>query len=281
MRYNREEIVFLNGRFLPAKEANVPVSDPGFLLGAGVFETMRSYNNSIAYFHQHLRRMAGSLRLVNIKLPYSLLKLEDTVNRTVKINNFKDSYIRLTAWRAEKGTGVLVTVKKYNPCSRLKYKVGFKAGVSGFCQNEGCFSPRIKTTSYMLYNLAYEKAKKNGFDEAIILNSRGYLSEASRSNIFLIKNNAVFGPSLSSGCLAGITRKAVFDLAEKHNIKNYEANLTLGDLYKADEAFLTNSLIGVMPLACVGKRRIAGGAGSFKLTRFFIREYNRILKKKA
>lgn len=275
-----EEVVFLNDGFLPLGQAKVPISDPGFLWGFGVFETMRSYNNRIVYLKQHLKRIAGACKLIKIKLPHPLPTLKDTIKRTIKINGFKDAYVRLTLWKAEQGRGILITARKYRPYPFKKYRTGFKACVSGFTQNEDHVFPHIKTTSFILYRLACMRAEESGFDEAIILNNRGYISEGSRSNIFLVKGNTVFSPSLSSGCLAGITRRAVFDLAKKYKIKIYEGNFTLQDLYEADEAFLTNSLMGVMPLAWVEKHRVAKGSLG-QLTKFFMKKYNLLLNNGA
>lgn len=272
-----EETVFLNGRFLPARQAQIPVLDPGFLWGLGVFETMRSYNNRIVYLDRHLKRIKEACRLIKIRFPYPLPKLKDAIKRTIKINNFKDAYVRLTLWKAEKGTGSLIIVRKYLPYPSQKYRIGFRACVSTFLQNENPYFPHIKSISFILYRLAYLQAKERGFDEAIILNNRGYISEDSRSNIFLVKDETLFTPSLSSGGLAGITRSAIFDLAKIHNIKIYETNLTLRDLYTAEEAFLTNSLMGVMPLTSLEKEPLAKGSVG-RVTKFFMKKYNLLLK---
>jgi len=128
-----------------------------------------------------------------------------------------------------------------------------------------------------LYQLSLGQAQDKGFDEALILNSRGFIAEAARSNIFLVKGDALFTPTLSCGCLAGITRKVVFDLAKRNNIKIYEGRFILKDLYEADEAFLTNSLMGVMPLVAVEKHLIKKGLRG-KITGYFIKKYNSLLK---
>jgi len=135
----------------------------------------------------------------------------------------------------------------------------------------------LKTTNRIFYDLSLKEARDKGFDEAIILNSRGIIAEASRSNIFWVKDKELFTPGLECGCLDGITRKAVFDLAKKYNFKIYTGNFTLQDLYTCDEAFLTNSLWGIMPLAVIEKETIGKGKCG-KLTRFFIEKYNSLLK---
>ncbi len=271
------EVVFLNGRFLPIKEAEIPASTNGLLYSWGLFETMRSYNNKIIYFGRHLKRLKGSCVSINLKAPYSLSKLKNIIKKTVKMNGFLDAYVRLTLWRPGQGTGILVIVKKYQPFSAIKYRKGFCAMISRLRQNENSFLARMKTTNYLLYQLSFQEAKNKGFDEAIILNNRGYITEASRSNIFLVKDKEIATPSLECGCLEGITRKAILDLAKRYNIKAYEGNFSIQDLFDADEAFLTNSLMGVMPLASVQRESIGKGKCK-KLTKFFIEKYSSLLK---
>jgi branched-subunit amino acid aminotransferase/4-amino-4-deoxychorismate lyase len=273
------EIVFLNGKFIPPEEAKLTVSTPGFLYGWGLFETMRAYHNRIVYFDAHLRRLRESCYLVDIKCPYSLAKLKTIIRQTVKINGFSDAQVRLTLWKAQSGADILITVKKYRPYSANKeYKNGFRACVSSFKQNENFYLARLKTTNYLLYRLAYVEAKDKGFDEAIILNNRGYLTEGSRANIFLFKDRELWTPALGCGCLNGITRKVIFDLAKKYHLQASESNLTLSDLYAADEAFFTNSLLGIMPLAAIEKHRIGQGVSRYKITPFLMQKYQYLLK---
>jgi len=270
-------IIFLNGKFIPGEQARLPILTPGFLYGWGLFETMRAYNNRIVYFDKHLERLKKSARLLNIRCPYPPAELKDIIQRIVKINGLKDAYVRLTLWKCEEGTDILVAVKKYQPYSSQEYKNGFRACISPFRQNEDSFLAQLKTTNYLLYRLAYTKAREKGFDEAIILNHKGYIAETSRSNLFFIKDKELFTPSLECSCLDGITRRVVFDLAKKYNIKAYEGNFSISDLYACDEVFLTNSLVGIMPLVSVEERRIGLGRSQYKLTRFFREKYKSLL----
>ena len=272
-----QETVFLNGRFLATAEARLSALTPGFLLGLGLFESMRSYNGKIVYLDEHLGRIKGSAKLIGIGFPFSFSKLKEIIKKTVQINGFKDTYVRLTLGKAQKGTDILLVAKKYQPYPRQKYKKGFRAAISSLRQGNHSLLACLKTTSRLLYRLSLEEAENKGFDEAIILNNRGYITEATRSNLFLVKDNELFTPSLSCGCLDGITRSIIFDLAKKSNLKIYEGNFTPKDLCAADEAFLTNSLIGVMPLAAVQKQRIGGG-GRGKSTEYLTKKYNSLLK---
>lgn len=275
-----KEVVFLNGKFITPEEAKISVLAPGFLYGWGLFETMRAYYGNIVYLDAHLKRMKQACVSLKIKFPYSLVKLKEVVKKIVKINGLNDAYLRITLSKSVSGTDTLVTAQKYQPYPRQKYKQGFRAYISNYRQNEHSFLARLKTSNYLFYQLAYAQAKNQGFDEAIILNNRGYISEGSRSNIFLIKDKALFTPALECGCLDGITRRVIMDLAKKSRIPVYSGNFTVRDLSWADEAFLTNSLLGVMPLVAVEKRLIGEGRAG-KISCFFMRRYNLLLRNEA
>jgi len=270
------KVVFYNGKYLASHQAKVLVLGQGFLNTLGLFETMRSYENKIVYFDEHLKRLKSSSKLLGIQFPYTLMQLKNIIRRLVRINNLKDAYVRLTLWKNESGTDTLIIARRYNPCPREKYRKGFSAMVCELRQGEP-FLANMKTTNRILYELSFKEAALKGFDEAIILNNLGYVSEAARSNIFLVKDKDIFTPSLSCACLDGITRRVVFALAEKSKIKISEGKFRLKDLYSADECFLTNSLMGVMPLVSVERRMIGKGRlGS--LTKFFIASYAKLLK---
>lgn len=272
-----EEIIFLNGEFISQKEAKLSVLSPAFLCGWGLFETMRAYHNKIVYFDAHLARIKHSSRLIGLRLPYPQEKLKGIIRKAVKKSGFQDAYIRLTLWKEDLGMGISVIVRKHKPYPPQKYKSGINLTFSPFRQSENSFFARIKTSNRLLYKLSYLEAKKKGFSGSIILNNRGYITEESRSNIFFVKDNALFTPFLSCGCLAGITRKVICDLAKIYNIKVYEGNFTPQDLYAAEEVFLTNSLIGVMPAASIGHQTIGKGKCG-RLTKFFIEKYHSLLK---
>jgi branched-subunit amino acid aminotransferase/4-amino-4-deoxychorismate lyase len=273
-----KEIIFLNGQFLTPDEAKVSVLTPGLLYGLGLFETMRSYQDKIVYFGAHIGRIKNSCKLLGLHLPYSAAAIRNIIKRAVGLGGLNDAYVRLTLWKAIRGADISVIVKQYQPYAPEKYQKGMSLAVSSLRQQEDNLLARHKTTNRLLYELSLREARNRGFEGALILNSRGYIAEASRSNIFFAKGNAIFTPALACGCLEGITRRVIFDLARKNKLKIIEANFTLRDLYDSDEAFLTNSLAGVMPLASVEKKRIGEGAKKFKLTRFFMKEYSLLLR---
>jgi len=271
-----KEVIFLNSKFMPANKAKASVLSPGFLYGWGVFETMRCFNGKIVYFGEHLKRFQNDCKSIGLELPYSISKVKLILNKALEKNNFSDNYIKLACWKSEKSIDFLVLIKKYQPLPESVYKNGFSVLNSSFLQSENSLLTRIKSTSRLLYELAYQEAKDKGFDEAILLNRRGEICEATRGNLFFIKKGKLFTPSLKCGCLLGITRKVVFDLAKKANIDLIEGRFTLEDLHQADEVFLTNSLLGIMPVSSVNKKKTMP-ISSCGLTSYFMGKYNLLL----
>lgn len=244
----------------------------------GLFETMRSYNGNIIYFERHLTRLKKSAELFSLNIPYSSREIKLLVQEAVKKCGYKDSRLRITLWAGENNkTEFMISASRYQPLSPKKYKSGFSACISPLRQAEGLGLSNIKTSSRALFELSYRFAKNSNFDEAIILNNRGIVCEATRSNLFFIKDDELFTPSLKCGCLPGITRQAVFDLAKKYAIPVNKGEFTTEDLVKAEGAFLTNSLIGIMPLTKIGTKLI-NNRRIHHLTKFFIRQYNHLLK---
>lgn len=275
----RKTVIYLNGKFVSEEEAKLPVLSPGVLYGWGLFETMRSRDNKIVYLSQHLARIKESCRLLGVKFNYATDKSKKAIKEAIKISGLKDANVRLSAW---KGLGdkadVCIIVKEYKPFPEGKYKQGFSCGVSDFKQGGNSLLAQHKTANYLIYQLAYEEARRKGFDEAIILNSSGYITEGSRANLFMAKNNMLFTPKLECGCLNGITRKVIFDLARKGKIEIQEGNLTLQNLYDSDEAFLVNSLLGIMPVRSVENITIGKAKSKSTLTGYLMEKYKSLLK---
>lgn len=271
-----KEIIFLNGKFIVPQKALVSALSYGFLYGWGVFETMRASNGRIVYLNEHLHRLQSSCRNIGLKLPYSFSKAKTIINKAVGKNEFSDNYVKLACWKSGTNTDFMLIAREYIPLAEDIYKKGFSILSSNFTQNENSFLTRVKSTNRLLQELAYQQAKEKGFDEAILLNCRGHICEATRSNIFFVKNEKLFTPSLKCGCLPGITRKVVFDLAKKEKITLKEGNFTLKELQQADEVFLTNSLMGIMPVSSVNKKDIRLNHSN-GLARYFIKKYKLLI----
>ncbi len=269
--------IYLNGKFVSQEEARLSVLDPGFLYGQGVFETMRAYRERIFRLDSHIRRLLDSLVIIGIDAPLEPGSLKEAAKRCLKENDLKDAYVRLTVWQGEDNKVKVMAIAK--PCrfpGKEEHQKGFKAMLSALRQNESSPLCRVKSANYLHLILAYQEAKKNSFDEALLLNTKGFLAEASRSNIFLVKDNCLLTPGLDCGCLPGITRDTVLALAGKEKLKTVEARLTLEDLARAKEAFLTNSLIEIMPLVSLDGQPVNKGQPG-EITLRLLRRYRAMI----
>jgi branched-chain amino acid aminotransferase len=286
-----DEIIYLNGQLTPRLKASLSPFDHGFLYGYGLFETMRAYKGHIFRLDYHLarlRRSAQSLGLTHSSLNIVKGKqsLETACMETLEANKLKNARLRLTVSAGEgdmtpdprtcSNPTVLVTAQNIIPLSPEKYKSGFKAALSSLRRNSQSPLSRLKSTCYMENILARMAAKAAGCDEAILLNEQGYLAEGSTTNIFLMNNRELITPSLESGVLPGITREAVLEIASASNIKTVERQVELKELIEAEEAFVTNSILELMPLVSVEGRTIGSGKPG-QLTRDLLVAYRKLV----
>jgi branched-chain amino acid aminotransferase group I len=284
------EIIYLNGRLIPRFEAKLSPFDHGFLYGYGLFETMRAYNGHIFRLDSHLtrlRRSAESLGLTHSVIASGAKQsLESACMATLEANRLKDARIRLTVSAGEgdmtpdPGTcpspTVLITARNLVPLPPEKYETGFKAVISFLRRNSQSPLSRLKSTCYMENILARTAARAIGYDEAIFLNEQGYLAEGSSTNIFLVSHGELITPCFESGVLPGITRDAVLEIARTSNIKATERWVQLNELIAAEEAFVTNSILELMPLVSVEGRPIGSGKPG-KLTGDLLFAYRKLV----
>ena len=246
--------LYLNGELVAAERATLPALDRGLLYGCGLFETMRSYGGRVFRLAEHYRRLAAGAELLAIPVPLTLPALEGAVDATLARNGLADAYLRLTLTAGPGGAGgpsvVLFAreVSEYPPELRER---GMAAVVSGVRRNETSPLARVKSLSYLDNLLAREEARRRGAGEALLLNTQGFVAEGAASNVFLVRNETLLTPSIEAGALPGITRQAVLELAATEGIGVEETNVTLPDLFGAGEAFLTSSVMEVMPLVSV------------------------------
>ena len=263
--------VFLNGKFVPLKNAKVSIFDRGFLYGDGVFETMRSYNGRVFMLKEHIDRITIALKILKIKIPYNKIALSRLVQKSVQINKAHNAYVKLLVARGVGPTGIDLTpnqkptitiyTKRLNELVYDKIrKKGLQVKFACISKNENSFTARIKSLNYLDNILARQEAREAGFNEALFINTKGFVTEAATSNIFMIKNGKVFTPPPTSGLLPGITRQAVIGIIKKYTKnKLYEKNVTPHVLLNSDELFLTNSGFEIIPVVKVGNTKIGKG----------------------
>lgn len=255
----RNKMMFLDGYLVPEKKSLVQSLTPGILSGKGVFETMRSYDGKIFALKEHLHRMRLGLKALGIALPLSEEKIRFYIYRALVSNRLKNARVRLTVWQGSKTARISIIVLSYQSHAPLKYRRGFKGIISDIRYDRADISPHVKSINYLSLMAASRQARKSGNDEALLLNSKGYVVEGSRTNIFFIKGKILCTPDLLSGCLRGITRQQVLAIGPKLGLKTKQVLAKPEDIFSADEAFLTNSLLGIMPLTSLQGRLIGQG----------------------
>ena len=262
-----DEIVYLNGSLIPRSQASISVLDYGFLYGFGLFETMRAYEGQVFRLDSHLNRLVRSAEVLG--LPIGVTDLKEAVMATIQANQLSDARIRIAVSIGEGGMvpdpslcerpTVLILAGHYHPYPEQVYEKGFRAIVSSIRRNSQSPLSRLKSANYLESMLAKQEARAAGVDEAICLNEKGLLAEASMSNIFLVDGGRLRTPGEESGILPGITRGVVLELASQLGISTFEQDIKLDELFQTQEAFLTNSLMEIMPLTEIDGKSVGSG----------------------
>ena len=261
------KIVYLNGCLMPLSQASISVLDYGFLYGFGLFETMRAYGGQVFRLDSHLNRLVRSAEVLGLSI--GVTDLKDAVMATLQANQLSDARIRITVSIGEgsmvpdpstcQQPTVLILVGDYHPYPEQIYQKGFRAVVSSIRRNSQSPLSRLKSANYLENMLAKQEAGAAGVDEALCLNEKGFLAEASMSNIFLVNDGILRTPTEDSGILSGITREVVLELASQLGISTFEQDIRLDELSQTQEAFLTNSLIEIMPLTEIDGKPVGSG----------------------
>ena len=260
-------IVYINGLFWTIDKANISVLDRGFTYGDGLFETMRVYSGKIFRLEHHLDRLFQSARSIFIELPITRNEIQSAIYAAIKLNGLSDSIVRLTVTRGELGSGVnvdysspptiVILVKPVKAISKKTYKegIGIKLYKKSAIRTQG-ISNKIKSCNYLSNIILRENALKENFFEAVLLDHNHNVTEGTISNIFIIKNNQLKTPILNEFVLSGIIRQAILDLCLENNIPFKEDRITERELYEADELFLTNSGIEILPVRNINHHKL-------------------------
>lgn len=262
--------VYLNDRFVPQEEAVVSVFDHGFLYGDGVYETLRAYRGRVFQLADHLARLERSASRIQLHLPLSRERLADLVRESLRRNQLSDSYLRITVSR---GTGeigldpalckaptLVIIAKPFQPYPESIYADGVPVIVAQTRRNlPEALPPQVKSLNFLNNILAKMEAKEAGVHEALMLNHRDELTEGTTSNVFAVQGGRLRTPSVECGILEGITRGWVLQLASELGIPSEETRLTVEDLMRAEECFLTNTTQEVLPVTRVDGRMIGDG----------------------
>jgi len=264
--------IWMDGELVAWDEARVHVLTHTLHYGSGVFEGIRAYptKNGPAVFRltDHIKRLHDSADLFLMDMPYSVDELVEATRETVRVNNVESCYIRPIAYLGygEMGLNPLPCEVKVSiavwPWGSYLGDEGVRNGVRMKVSSWRRIDPNVNpvaakgTGIYVNSQLAKVEALKAGYDEAILLNTHGFVAECTGENLFVVKNGVMITPPLSSGALEGITRASVITIARDLGVEVREDNLLRSDLYLADEAFLTGTAAEIVPMRSVDDREI-------------------------
>ncbi len=262
--------IYLNGKFVNKEEATVSVFDHGLLYGDGIFEGIRAYNGRVFKLVEHIDRLYYSAKAIALNIPISKEEMIKATAETCKINNLSDAYIRLVVTRGVGDLGlnpnnctvpqIIIIASSIKLYPEQYYTEGMSLITVPTTRNHhNAINPAIKSLNYLNNILAKIEAHNAGAEEAIMLNSQGYVAECTGDNIFIIKGNTLITPPLSAGALYGITRGTVIDIAKEIGMDIQEPDLTRYDVYNADECFITGSAAELVPIVKVDGRQIGEG----------------------
>ena len=262
--------IYIDGQFFPRADAKVSVMDSGYLLGDGVWEGIRLYNNHLIHLEKHLERLYEGAETIQMDIGISKSEMKSAIEKTLKKNEMiSDVHIRLIVSRGIKSTPyqhpkvtighpTIVIIPEYKkPSPRLKIE-GITLGTVSTIRNNLTQDPRVNSLSKHNCIAACIEADKMGVDEGLMLDPDGYVSTCNSTNFFMIKNNEVW-TSNGQHCLNGVTRHSVIDICKKKQIPIKEKQFSINEVHEADEVFVTGTFAGIIPVRSVDGNTIGNG----------------------
>ncbi len=262
--------VWIDGAIVDAAEARISVLDHGLLYGDGIFEGIRAYARGVFRLDDHLARLVTSAKAISLTLPLGVDAIRNIVLDTLRALGRDDAYVRLVVTRGEGALGVDPTTC---PTPRLfclaaeaqiyppeKLALGLEVvTVSWRRPALDAVDPRVKSLNYLNNAMAKLEARRQGADEALILNTGGTIAEASVANVFVLRGRALATPPPTDGALDGVTRRSVIEIAPGLGYSASERSLSRVDLLGADEVFLTGTGAGIVPVRSLDGQTIGAG----------------------
>jgi branched-chain amino acid aminotransferase len=262
-------IAYVDGRWMRSDEARVSVFDHGLLYGDGVFEGIRFYAGEPFLLAQHLRRLQASARTIALTLPHAADEFAALCREACQRTGLADGYLRLVVTRGVGALGVspasctsptvilvAAPLVLYPPD---RYRDGLVVVTASLRRaTPDAVPPQAKTLNYLTSVLASVEARRQGADEALVLNSSGHVAECTADNVFFVTGGVLSTPLAAHGALAGITRQLVLDLARAERIPTHETLITLADAWSCDEMFLTGTGAELAAVRLLDGRSVGG-----------------------
>ena len=285
-------LAYVNGSIIPGDKAVVSINDRGWLYGDAVFETMRTYSGRVYKAMDHLQRLRQSAELVGINLPMSEREFASELDRLLTAETpANDVAIRVTVSRGVGGVGIypseapqptvviqLRDLPQYTPATFTK---GWSLVIAKTRRNDtAAINPRIKSANFLNNVMAKREAIEAGVNDALMLNKDGVITESTVSNFFMVRGSELVTPAISDGILAGITRQLILDLGKAAGLDVREESIRPEELRGGQEAFLTLTSAGIIPIIRINDLNFSSGMGpvTAKLSRLYEREIEKFLK---
>jgi len=262
--------IYIDGEFFSRADAKVSVMDSGYLLGDGVWEGIRLYNNHLIHLEKHLERLYEGAETIQMNIGISKSEMRSALEQTLQTNKMiSDVHIRLIVSRGIKSTPyqhpkvtighpTIVIIPEYKkPSPELKVE-GITLGTVSTIRNNLTQDPRVNSLSKHNCIAACIEADKMGVDEGLMLDPNGYVSTCNSTNFFMITGNEVW-TSNGQHCLNGVTRYSVIDICKKKGITIKEKEFSVNDVHGADEVFVTGTFAGIIPVRSIDGNTIGNG----------------------
>jgi branched-chain amino acid aminotransferase len=273
---DRDGFIWYNGKLIDWRDAKVHVLNHGLHYASCVFEGVRVYNGRIFKMQEHTERLFKSAELLGFTIPYSVEAINAATIEAVKANNVENGYIRPFAWRGSEmmaisaqQTKIHVAIASWSWPSYFSNEArekGLKLAISDWVRPAPNMAPTASKAAglYMICTLSKHKAEQQGFHDAMMLDYRGYIAEATGANLFFVMNGELHTPK--PDCfLDGITRRTVMDLARSHGITVVERHIKPEELAQVQESFLTGTAAEVTPIGQIGEHVFPVGPITRKL----------------
>ena len=267
----RDGVIWMNGEFVPWKDARIHVLTHGLHYASAVFEGERAYGGEIFKSTKHSQRLKDSGRILDFEIPFSIAEIDAAKAMVVAKNNFRDAYVRPLAWRGSEMMGVSAQHNKihlaiaawdwpsyFDPAQRLK---GIRLDVAEYRRPDPATAPtRAKASGlYMICTISKHRAERRGFADAMMLDWQGRVAECTGANIFFVRDGIIHTP-IADCFLDGITRQTVIDLARLRGIEVVERRIMPDELPSFSECFITGTAAEVTPVGEIGGQMFVPGA---------------------
>lgn len=278
--------IFVNDNIIEETGGHISPLDRGFLYGDGLFETLRVYEKRPFRLEEHIIRLSNSAHYFDIPFPYSSQQIRHIIDQLILKNNLANAYVRVTLSRGLGADGLIpsertrptliIHTRPLTAYALSLYATGISLITSHIRRSATCPLSRHKTLNFLTNYLIKKEAIAKGAHDALILNTDGHVAECTVSNFFIVEKNTIITPSINANILPGITRKIILELCRKNTTCDaIEKLFELERVFEADEIFVTNSLMEIMPVSKINGQPV-GKLVPGSVTKFLQEEYRNL-----